>query len=72
MRHLPAQGPVKSDGDVGWDFISGVICAVWKGHWESWMCWCVNPADQPHLLSSTHLDAQDCLDAQHENAFHFL
>lgn len=71
MRHLLAQGPVKSDADVGWDFIAGVICAVWQGHWESWMCWCVHPADQPHLLSFAHADPQDCLDAQHEKLFIF-
>lgn len=45
MRHLLAQGPVKSDGGVGWDFIAGVICAMWQGLWESWMCWCVHSAD---------------------------
>lgn len=53
MRHLLAQGPVKSDGDIGWDFIAGVLCALWQGHWESWMCWCVHPADS--LTSSALL-----------------
>lgn len=45
MRHLLAQGPVKSDGEAGWDFIAGVICDMWQGPWESWICCCVHPAD---------------------------
>lgn len=53
MRHLLAQGPVKSDGDIGWDFIAGAICALWQGHWESCMCWCVHSAD--NLTSSALL-----------------
>lgn len=59
--------------DIGWDFIAAVACDMWQCCWKSWICQCAHPADShTHSLRLAHPEAQNCLDAQHENAFHFF